>query len=70
VYLGFVGRVWSVLRFPRPFQSITHRPRFIPLRQELNLDYITANPWLVVPTSALRNINVDRVLTWLIAHAK
>ncbi len=37
---------------------------------ELNLDYITDNPWLVVPTSALRNVNIDRVLTWLVAHAK
>ena len=33
---------------------------------ELNLDYIMDNPWVVVPISALRQTNIDRVLEWLV----
>mmetsp|Transcript_47897 Transcript_47897/g.70884 ORF Transcript_47897/g.70884 Transcript_47897/m.70884 type:complete len:178 (-) Transcript_47897:15-548(-) len=42
----------------------------IELIKELNLDYIVDNPWLVVPCSALRVINIDQVLDWLIAQSK
>ena len=31
------------------------------LIRELNLDYVTDNPWLVIPISALRVINIDQV---------
>ncbi|CAK8996663.1 Phospholipase B-like protein B, partial [Durusdinium trenchii] len=34
--------------------------------RNLNLDYVVDNPWVVVPVSALRNLNVDRILQWLI----
>lgn len=36
------------------------------LIRELNLDYITENPWIVIPVSALKVINIDQVLSWLI----
>jgi ADP-ribosylation factor-like protein 8 len=36
---------------------------------ELNLDYIMDNPWVVVPISALRQVNIDRVLEWLIRQS-
>ena len=32
------------------------------LIRELNLDYIVDNPWIVVPISALRVINIDQVV--------
>ena len=35
------------------------------LIKELNLDYIVDNPWVVIPCSALRGINVDEVVNWL-----
>ena len=40
------------------------------LIRELNLDYLMDNPWLVIPCSALRQINVQAVLEWLIKQAK
>lgn len=40
------------------------------LIRELNLDYLMDNPWLVIPCSALRQINVNAVLEWLIKQAK
>lgn len=39
------------------------------LIKELNLDYIVDNPWLVVPCSALKTINVDEIVQWLIKQA-
>lgn len=39
------------------------------LIRELNLDYIVDNPWLVIPVSALRQINIDQVLQWLTDQA-
>ncbi|CAN0419923.1 unnamed protein product [Discosporangium mesarthrocarpum] len=38
--------------------------------RELNLDYITANPWIVIPISALKVINIDQVLQWLINQSR
>jgi ADP-ribosylation factor-like protein 8 len=32
----------------------------------LNLDYITEQPWVVFPISALRGTNIDKVMAWLI----
>ncbi|KAH9259399.1 hypothetical protein BASA81_002442 [Batrachochytrium salamandrivorans] len=32
----------------------------------LNLDYITEQPWIVFPVSAMRGTNMDKVMTWLI----
>jgi len=39
------------------------------LIRELNLDYIHDNPWLLLSVSALRNVNVDKIVTWLIEQA-
>lgn len=39
------------------------------LVKELNLDYIVDNPWLVIPCSALRVINVEKIMQWLIEQA-
>lgn len=36
---------------------------------ELNLDYIVDNPWIVIPCSALKTINVDEIVSWLIKQA-
>ena len=36
------------------------------LIRELNLDYITDNAWIIIPCSALKTINVDEVVQWLI----
>ena len=36
------------------------------LIRDLNLDYVTENPWIVIPISALKVVNVDQVLQWLI----
>ncbi len=38
--------------------------------RELNLDYIVDNPWVVIPISALRKQNIDKILTWLTNQAK
>eukprot|EP01029_Cantina_marsupialis_P028855 TRINITY_DN778093_c0_g1_i1.p1 TRINITY_DN778093_c0_g1~~TRINITY_DN778093_c0_g1_i1.p1 ORF type:complete len:179 (+),score=35.90 TRINITY_DN778093_c0_g1_i1:54-590(+) len=40
------------------------------LIRELNLDYVTENPWLVIPMSALKQTNIDQVLNWLIKAGK
>lgn len=32
----------------------------------LNLDYITEQPWIVFPVSAMRGTNIDKVMSWLI----
>ena len=37
---------------------------------ELNLDYIVDNPWLVIPCSALKNINITSVVEWLVHQGK
>ena len=36
---------------------------------ELNLDYVLDNPWIVVPCSALKTINIDEIVQWLIKQA-
>ena len=36
------------------------------LIRSLNLDYIVDNPWVVISISALRTVNVDKVISWLI----
>ena len=38
--------------------------------RELNLEYITENPWLVLPISALQQTNIDDVIQWLIKQGK
>lgn len=40
------------------------------LIRDLNLDYITENPWIVIPISALKVVNVDQVLQWLIRQGR
>jgi len=40
------------------------------LIRELNLDYITDNAWIIIPCSALKTINVDEVVQWLINKSK
>eukprot|EP01038_Epipyxis_sp_PR26KG_P015829 gene15829-21443_t len=39
------------------------------LIRELNLDYIVDNPWMIIPCSAIKTINVDEILQWLIREA-
>jgi len=39
------------------------------LIRELNLDYISENPWIVIPVSALKVINIDQVVSWLIKQS-
>lgn len=39
------------------------------LIKELNLDYIVENPWLIIPCSALKTLNIDAIVQWLIAQA-
>ena len=40
-----------------------------PMHLELNLDYIVDNPWMIIPCSALKTINVDEVIQWLVNEA-
>jgi len=40
------------------------------LIRELNLDYIVDNPWLVIPISALRVLNIDQVIQWLMKQSR
>mmetsp|Transcript_17438 Transcript_17438/g.25455 ORF Transcript_17438/g.25455 Transcript_17438/m.25455 type:complete len:178 (-) Transcript_17438:62-595(-) len=40
------------------------------LIRELNLDYIVDNPWIVIPISALKVINIDQVISWLTKQGK
>ena len=40
------------------------------LIRSLNLDYIVDNPWVVISISALKTINVDKVISWLIKHSR
>jgi len=36
----------------------------------LNLDYIMENPWVVISISALRGVNIERVVDWLLTKSK
>ncbi|CAM9616224.1 unnamed protein product [Scytosiphon promiscuus] len=38
--------------------------------RELNLDYVTANPWILIPISALKVVNIDQVLQWLVKQSR
>ena len=38
--------------------------------RELNLEYVTENPWLVLPISALKQTNIDQVIDWLIKQSR
>eukprot|EP00638_Chattonella_subsalsa_P010526 CAMPEP_0117786790 /NCGR_PEP_ID=MMETSP0948-20121206/6036_1 /TAXON_ID=44440 /ORGANISM="Chattonella subsalsa, Strain CCMP2191" /LENGTH=177 /DNA_ID=CAMNT_0005615849 /DNA_START=53 /DNA_END=586 /DNA_ORIENTATION=- len=40
------------------------------LIRELNLDYIVDNPWIVIPVSALKVVNIDQVVSWLLKQGK
>ena len=40
------------------------------LIRELNLDYIVDNPWIVIPCSALQQLNIDQVVDWLVRQGK
>ncbi|CAM9515234.1 unnamed protein product [Heterosigma akashiwo] len=40
------------------------------LIRELNLDYIVDNPWIVIPVSALRVVNIDQVVAWLLKQGR
>lgn len=40
------------------------------LIRELNLDYISDNPWIVIPVSALKVVNIDQVVSWLVKHGR
>ena len=40
------------------------------LIKELNLDYITDNPWILLPISAKYGNNIDSALEALTKHAK
>eukprot|EP00761_Pharyngomonas_kirbyi_P012229 gb/GECH01012256.1/.p1 GENE.gb/GECH01012256.1/~~gb/GECH01012256.1/.p1 ORF type:complete len:188 (+),score=33.26 gb/GECH01012256.1/:1-564(+) len=37
--------------------------------KQLNLDYISENPWVVFPISALKQINIGEVVDWLINYS-
>ena len=39
------------------------------LIKELNLDYISDNPWIIIPCSALKVINIDNIVSWLVNQA-
>ena len=39
------------------------------LIRELNLEYID-NPWLIIPISAVKQTNIDQVVTWLVKQGK
>lgn len=60
------GKLGLILRF---FFSFTvHRFHFHSTL-ELNLDYIVDNPWMVIPCSALKTVNVHEIVQWLIKQA-
>lgn len=40
------------------------------LIRELNLEYITDNPWLIIPISAVKQTNIDQVVQWLVKQGK
>lgn len=40
------------------------------LIKEMNLDYIVDNPWVVLPISALKSTNIEKVIQWLVKHGK
>lgn len=40
------------------------------LIRELNLDYITDNSWIITPCSALKTINIDEIVQWLIKQSE
>jgi Arf/Sar family protein len=48
----------------------THTHTHLSTVPELNLDYIVDNPWLVIPISGLRQINIDQVIDWLVKQAR
>ncbi len=38
--------------------------------KELNLDYVYSNPWAVIPISALKGTNFEKVVEWLTKKGK
>ncbi len=38
--------------------------------KELNLDYVYSNPWAVIPISALKGTNFEKVIEWLSKKGK
>jgi Arf/Sar family protein len=38
--------------------------------KELNLDYVYSNPWAVIPISALKGTNFEKVVEWLSKKGK
>jgi ADP-ribosylation factor-like protein 8 len=38
--------------------------------RELNLDYVYTNPWAVIPVSALKGTNFEKVVDWLSKKGK
>lgn len=40
------------------------------LIEELQLNYVSETPWLVLPISALHVTNLDQVVEWLTVHGK
>ncbi|KNH07322.1 ADP-ribosylation factor-like protein [Perkinsela sp. CCAP 1560/4] len=38
--------------------------------KELNLDYITDNKWIVLSISALKQLNIQAVVEWMVLYAK
>lgn len=49
--------------------SLTHFSFSSLTSTELNLDYIVDNPWMIIPCSALKTINVEEIIQWLIKEA-
>ena len=35
----------------------------------LNLDYLTTNPWVVIPISGLYGTNMTQVIEWLVSRS-
>jgi hypothetical protein len=42
----------------------------IEIIKELNLDYIYGNQWAVIPMSALKGTNLEKVIEWLANKGK
>ena len=64
---GLAGMPLLVLANKIDKQPHVGEPELI---RELNLDYITENPWVVIPCSALHKLGIEGVIEWLTQHSR
>jgi ADP-ribosylation factor-like protein 8 len=74
-FLTFSSKLYSTELATTPIMVVMNKIDLQPhiseeqLIKELNLDYIVDNPWLIISCSALKVINIEKIMQWLIDQA-